>query len=269
MLRIDDTAYFSKPTTYFMWFLMAFQAGYINVGAFYLSGNFVSHVTGTSSQIGMGISSLDQKIIITFLTVLLAFITGAAFSGHFIGRKMEEKKEPNYILVLSIKALFFFLVLLISSYGHMLPDDLKNIKIIFLLSFCCGIQNSTCALATGGFLKPTHMTGLSTDIGIFLTKVFAWKESEPNKYKEERNKNMTRIGILFSFIAGGVISGLIFGRDGHLAFLFPFLSSLCFLAMGMIRDLKLDNKYIGVHNVFRGSTVIIFIGTLLLSLRDI
>lgn len=240
MLRLDNNI-FSKRFIYSTWLLMSFQAGYVNVGGFFVSGNFVSHVTGTSSQIGMNLSLFNIGMLLTFVTLLVAYITGAAFAGNYIGRKREEGREPKYILVLAVKAFLFACVFAVSDLQHfeiyINTQETTNLIIIFLLSFACGIQNATCALSTDGFLKPTHMTGLSTDIGIFFYKIKAWK-NDSKKYDEELSKNLLRISILFSFIFGGAVAALIFSENGHYVFLFPFLSSVGFLIMAIARKIK-------------------------------
>lgn len=270
MLKIDKNEFFSQRFVYLVWMIMSFQAGYVNVGGFYTSGAFVSHVTGTSSNIGIGISKFDITFLLNFLVILIAFITGAAFSSYHISKKQDEGKEANYIKVLLIKSVFFFLVLLLSEMDILLPDLMAqttvNTWIIFFLSFCCGIQNSTCAQATGGFLKPTHMTGLSTDIGINLAKYFK-AGADNEKRKEELHKNNLRILILASFIAGGVIASLIFTKNGHYGFIFPFLSSLCFLGLGITRDKQYFKEYKLVQFTLKGSIIATFIITLLIGVR--
>ena len=223
MLRLDNR-YLPETFKMFMWYLMSFQAGYINVGGFIIFGNFVSHVTGTSSQIGMGLATLDYEKIITFFTILTSFILGAGFASHNIGRRQDDGKEPMYIFVTGIKALVFFLVLLISEIYFDNQTMAVKLILIHLLSFACGIQNSTCSQATNGFLKPTHMTGLSTDIGINLFKLRGLS-SDDQKVREEKNKNLIRIKILLSFIFGGVIAFIVFSVNGHHGFAFPFLIS--------------------------------------------
>jgi hypothetical protein len=124
----------------------------------------------------------------------VAFIGGAAFAGNYIGNYKDMGKKPRYILVTSIKCLFFFLILLLSELDSQnalhLSQNAVNTLIIFFLSFCCGVQNSTCALSTNGFLKPTHMTGLSTDIGINLIKHFPFKKAKTKEDEEAKKKNM-------------------------------------------------------------------------------
>ncbi len=246
---------------------MAFQAGYVNVGAFVVSGNFVSHVTGTSSQIGMNIATSNWILFFEFLLVLVCFIIGAAFSGHYVGRAMLEKREPDYVRVLATKSLAFAAVLYLSH--DFLFHDVTHIGILnieftllSLLSFCCGVQNSTCALSTAGFLKPTHMTGLSTDLGMNLAKMYALRKKSPTKFKKEFEKNMLRIGILGSFILGGVISMIIFRTNGSWGFLFPFVSSLSFTALAIIE--KIQSPFHETHiKFFKGTVITTFLATLL------
>ncbi len=254
MLRLDKNK-FSNEFILSIWFLMAFQAGYVNVGGFLTSGNFVSHVTGTSSQIGMKVAAFDPWLVLTFVICLFSFIVGAAFSGHHIARQIEEGKEPRYKFVLLIKCIFFALVVIVSSIQWSNDTDPINHPInlltIFFLSFCCGVQNSTCALATDGFLKPTHMTGLSTDLGIFLTKVKGYR-NDP-RYKEDVRKNRIRMALLFSFICGGIVSSVIFNRFEHLGFLFPFFSSLSFLIIGWTASIQKASRQRFVMRTGKGS----------------
>lgn len=264
MLKFNEEDETSKYFELFIWLLMSFQAGYVNVGGFVIFGNFVSHVTGTTSQIGMGVASINFEQLITFVGLLVTFILGSAFAGHFLGRKMEENKEPEFIIVTFVKAVLFGFVLLISE--HYFTDMSMEVKLtlVYLLSLACGMQNATCAIATNGFLKPTHMTGLSTDIGINLTKVFAYKKTDEKKYRDEINKNRLRFKILGSFIAGGVIAGLIFAHNGHYGFLFPFVSSFLMLMVSILSERSPNSVNGPVLKFARSSIVGIFIITLCL-----
>lgn len=271
MLKIDKNKYFSQNFVYVIWFIMAFQAGYINVGGFYTSGAFVSHVTGTSSNIGIGIANFDLTFLLNFIVILLAFISGAAFAGHYIAKYQDDERDPRYLRVLTVKSFFFFLVLLLSEmdilFPKMLSDTTIDTWIIFFLSFCCGIQNSTCAIATGGFLKPTHMTGLSTDVGINIARYYFNFKGDKAVAKQEIKKNNLRICILVSFISGGVISSFIFTKNGHYGFIFPFLSSLCFLNLGLVRHTKFFENSRFIQVVAKGSIILTFVITFLIGVN--
>ncbi len=261
MLMPDDNKIFSKNLMYLFWFLMSFQAGYINVGGFLISGSFVSHVTGTSSQLGIGLSDLNLERILTLFTILASFIFGAFFTGYYIIRKEEENQPAQYTFVLSVKTICFAIILLAHLPNFYFNEKIVDLMTIFLLAFCCGIQNSVCSHATNGFLKPTHMTGLSTDIGIFLAKVYAWKDNKRKFFLESR-KNILRLCVLFSFIFGGVISSVIFQSQGHLGFLFPFLSYLCFLSLGFIKNHYEKLNYQWSFRIAKTSILATFLTTL-------
>lgn len=239
MLKLND--HFHSPKfTHFLWLLMALQAGYINVGGFFISGNFVSHVTGTSSNIGIGIAEGNSFFILNFLVILISFIAGASFVGQCIQTPLDTQNKPRYILVLTIKCLFFALVLLLSEIDLISSiatyKKISDLLIIFFLSFCCGIQNAMCSLATKGFLKPTHMTGLSTQLGLDFSALFNTRL----KINPELKKNfILRAAILTFFILGGVIATYIFSYNGHYGFLFPFLTSLYFLVLEIIYENKI------------------------------
>jgi uncharacterized membrane protein YoaK (UPF0700 family) len=259
MLKLENNKRFSQKFVWAVWLLMAFQAGYVNVGGFYTSGSFVSHVTGTSSNIGIGLAKFDMMFLLTFVTVLFAFIGGAAFAGNFIGVYKDLGRKPRYVLVATVKCVFFFMILLLSELDSQnalyLSQNAINTLIIFFLSFCCGVQNSTCALTTNGFLKPTHMTGLSTDIGINLVKHFPFTKAKTDEDREARKKNNLRLAILFSFIFGGVIASAIFTKNAHYGFIFPFLSALCFLVMGLIYE---QEHILANNNLLRATKLSLF-----------
>lgn len=271
MLKMDDNQHFSKSFIYSIWFLMAFQAGYVNIGGLYISGNFVSHVTGTSSRIGKGIAELDLYSLITFPTILLSFVIGAAFAGHYIGALKELGQRPKYILVTAVKAIFFGMAFFLLAYEDLLiimlniSAEILDMLIIFLLSFSCGVQNATCSLSTNGFLKPTHMTGLSTDIGINLSRL---KSLTGRARKLEWHKSKLRLSILASFIFGGVISTFVFEENGHQGLLFPFLSSLCFLLVSILGHINISP----VRLVYKGAVTSIyatFVATLMIGMNII
>jgi len=266
MLRLDNHDLPNKFKL-FIWFLMSFQAGYINVGGFLIFGNFVSHVTGTSSQIGMGVAEVNFEQILTFFTLLVAFIAGAAFAGHFIGRNLLEGKEPQYTLVTGSKVFIFSLILIVSEYYFINSSYEVKLFLVLLLSLVCGIQNATCSLATNGFLKPTHMTGLSTDIGINFSKVMGY-DKKSKEYKEEREKNRIRFGILGSFMAGGSIAYFIFTHNGHYGFLFPFLSSICMLMTSIISE-QVPDTNVKKLKIAQSSIMGVFLTTLIFGFINI
>lgn len=61
------------------------------------------------------------------------------------------------------------------------PYGLFELMMIALLCLICGLKNSLVTWITKGKVRVTHLTGLSTDIGLNLLKTF--------KNDEEENKS--------------------------------------------------------------------------------
>jgi uncharacterized membrane protein YoaK (UPF0700 family) len=245
MNNIKMNEYFKKS----FWFLMAIQAGFVNTGGIILCNSYVSHVTGFGTQIGVSFAKKNYWMAIEMICVPFFFILGSFYSSFFISRRKILGLPPKQVMVTATKCLIFLLVLVLGVNGvwgnfglQMLTE--KNFLIIPFLCFVCGIQNSTCAQLTNGVLRPTHLTGLATDIGIAMAKLPSLKSMIQSRtirdkrskisgtYKAERNLLLTRLGVLFSFFLGAAVAFPIFHSYEYWAFLFPFLCSLffCFLA---------------------------------------
>ena len=66
-------------------FTLAFTAGSVNaVGLLGFSHQAVSHLTGTSTLLGLGMAQLDVLSSVHLLLVILSFVVGAALSGFLI-----------------------------------------------------------------------------------------------------------------------------------------------------------------------------------------
>lgn len=244
MLRLENKDY-SQQTTLMFWFLMAFQAGYVNTGGFVTAMSFVSHVTGFGTSVGMYAAQKNYIMLLEMLSVPIFFIAGSFFSSWNIDRKKLQNKPTNQLLVIAVKSLAFGLVLfgglagIWGEFGDKIVSS-SEFFLVPLLCFACGIQNATCAQLTGGFLKPTHLTGLSTDIGINFAKVIQLKKNKDILYREELKKNLIRVGVFVSFATGAASAYKIFTIFKYNAFIFPFAISLLFLAMGIFD--KLENR---------------------------
>lgn len=86
---------------------------------------------------------------------------------------------------------------------------------IALLCLICGLKNSLVTWSTKGKVRVTHLTGLSTDIGLNLLKTF--KNDEEGK--ETRVINLMRIFTFLFFSIGACSSAMIFPALGYKVFL--------------------------------------------------
>jgi uncharacterized membrane protein YoaK (UPF0700 family) len=97
--------------------------------------------------------------------------------------------------------------------------------VIGTLCFVCGLKNSLVTWASWGKIKVTHLTGLSTDIGLNLIRTFYRKQSAP-RFKEQRLVNILRLSTFFCFSSGAAVSALLFPSLGFQVLFLPALISL-------------------------------------------
>lgn len=223
------------PRNVIIWMSMAFQAGMLNVGGFMACHRFVSHVTGFATFFGMDISQGAHTHAFGMLAVPLFFLFGAALSGSLVDIKLQTGEKPKYYIVFG----FIFALILIVLVGGVSGEFGKfgeplsvvsDYTLLALLCMACGIQNGVITTVSKSVIRTTHLTGITTDLGIGLVRVLH-KEKLAGKFTEEFRANLMRIGIISFFGMGSVIGAAIFHRHGYGGFAAPALTSgVLFLA---------------------------------------
>lgn len=223
-----------KPLNVLFWMLLSMKAGYINAAGFLATGKFVSHVTGFGTQVGVSIGHDDFIFGIELLIIPLAFILGSSIPAWALDKDYDEKKVPklHYVQVLITVGLGILFFLGVSEAFGKFSSEVKDthgtIIIIGILCLICGMKNGLSTWATSGKIRTTHLTGLSTDIGLNLPKFFRKGNS---RFPEQKRVNTVRILTFISFSIGSLISALIFPKLGFMGFIFPFGVSLFILGI--------------------------------------
>lgn len=213
------------PKNRFTWALLAFQGGFINVGGLLSIHLFVSHITGFSAHFAQAVVSLNYLQAVYFLLVPFFFLAGAFFSSVFTSIRKRKNEEPVYIHILSVLSFSF---LMISILGHLQYfgtfgeafQSFRDFVLLSILAFSCGAQNAIFTHYSKSIIRTTHLTGITTDLGIGMAKYFIDKDQQEGKI------NRIRIDLIFSFILGSVIGALIFPKFQFLSFLIPSCLSL-------------------------------------------
>lgn len=219
MFKDQDAIY--APSNMFIWFILAFQGGIINVGGFMAVHRFVSHVTGYFSMTGYWAANGDFTQGLGMLLVPCFYFFGILVSGWFIERRRLRLEEPLYILVLGMMILNFIIIFslgragLFGNFGETFSLG-RDYVLLFFLAYTCGLQNAVISSASGYAIRTTHMTGLITDLGIGIVRLWTMKKTP---VKKEIFVNWCRFGILFSFLLGSVIGAVLFKRFHFDAFL--------------------------------------------------
>lgn len=213
---------------------MAFQAGVLNIGGFMACHRFVSHVTGFATFFGVEVSQNPDNAFhsVGMLVVPLFFLLGAMLSGQLVDIRLKQHKKPRYYFTFGI---IFLLTLIVFSGGltgafGIFGEELAfrhNYVLLIVLCLICGIQNGTITTVSRSVVRTTHLTGITTDLGIGIIR-FLNRSRIDQKSEEMQNNtraNMMRIGIIIFFGAGSVAGGFAFRYFGFLGFLIPVATS--------------------------------------------
>jgi uncharacterized membrane protein YoaK (UPF0700 family) len=226
---------FRNPKHVALWLSLAFQAGAINAGGWITCHSFVSHVTGVGTQIGMHIGQQNLLTAYELLAAPVSFILGAVASGFLIDRPRALGKKPRYVT-----AMFIIFGLLAFVFGEGLYGEFgefgeplllgRDVLLLSVLSFVCGLQNASVTSATRGAIRTTHLTGISTDLGLNWVKVLYLPRFSRERYRELLI-NRVRLGTFVSFSLGSALGALVFLRYHYLGFALPASTALALLGI--------------------------------------
>lgn len=211
-----------------IWMSMAFQAGILNMGGFMACHRFVSHVTGFATFFGYEVNQPNSDHAIGMLAVPLFFLFGAMLSGFLVDLRLKTHKKPKYyitfglIFLLSLIVYFGGVTGYFGEFGEPLAYS-RDYLLLALLCLICGIQNGTITTVSKSVVRTTHLTGITTDLGIGLVRYLNRESFDYNP--DDSKANLMRVGIITFFLLGSVIGGLTFSIFNWGGFLIPVITS--------------------------------------------
>ncbi len=217
-----------------IWCALAFQAGVLNAGGFLACHRFVTHVSAVPTQIGVFLAEGAFEPALGMFSVPLFFISGAILSALMIDRQILRKRQPHYSQVLFLLTCLSFAVVTVGHLGGFgeFGEPLvraRDYTLLGLLCFTAGLQNAMVTSASGAVVRTTHLTGITTDLGIGLVRIFSHTHLVSRRV--ELQAAWMRIGIIVSFLAGSLVSGFIFMHNQFWGFTLPlFISMILWLS---------------------------------------
>jgi uncharacterized membrane protein YoaK (UPF0700 family) len=195
---------------------LAFVAGAVNAGGFFAVGQYTSHMSGVVSALADNAALGDIGLILAGLASLAAFFLGAATSAVLINWGRRRGAHSRYALPLILEAA---LLLVFGLMGASLAARGHIGATVALLCFVMGLQNAIVTKISRAEIRTTHVTGLVTDIGIELGKLFYWNCSAPAADKVIADRGRLRLlsSLLAMFLAGGLAGAFGFKYLGFVA----------------------------------------------------
>lgn len=186
--------------------LLAFIAGMINVVGFLsISQQAVTHLTGTTSLLAIALIEHDAHHMVLLSAILLAFFFGSLTSGLIIQDKVLRLGR-RYGAVLILESLILVLATALLQRHHMAGR--------WLAAAACGLQNGMATTYSKAVIRTTHLSGMFTDLGIFLGQALRGVAVEPRRL-------MLCLVVISAFFCGGLAGALSFQEIGYNTLLIP------------------------------------------------
>lgn len=197
---------------------MTFVAGAINAGGLLAVGQYTSHMSGIVSAMADNAVLGVTDVMLTGLGLLVAFILGAMASAMLVNWGRVHHAGREYSIPLTLEALLLLIFGALGSYAHTSSFVLG--AAIALLCFIMGLQNATVTKISGARIRTTHMTGIVTDMGIELGKLFfsnhRRRGTDTPLVLADREKLRLLTYFLASFFLGGIVGALGFKFIGFI-----------------------------------------------------
>ena len=196
--------------------LLAFNAGAINAGGFLLVSMYTSHMTGFASMLADNLVVGNMKLVLGAFGALLAFTAGAALTAVLVNWSRQNWLRSEVALPLLVEAaLLLVFGLMGATLNRQTPFAVP--LTLLVLAFTMGLQNALVSKISSSQIRTTHMTGVITDLGIELGKMFYWnRTSTPLASRVRANRIKLRLygTLLGAFMGGGLVGALGFKYVG-------------------------------------------------------
>ncbi len=208
---------------------MALQAGLLNVGGYLACHRFVSHITGFATLFGMEVINRRGSHAMGMLTVPLFFLFGSMVSGVLVDLRLKQHKKPRYYVSFGLMFLIVLTVFLGGIWGDFgefgTPVAFgQDYMLLILLCFVCGMQNAAVSTISKSVIRTTHLTGITTDLGIGIIRIL-YRDKLQEEIPNEGKANLMRMGIILFFVLGSVLGAYLFTQLGYMGFAAPVLTS--------------------------------------------
>jgi uncharacterized membrane protein YoaK (UPF0700 family) len=209
---------------------LSWVAGYTNVVLYTVGGEFVSNMTGNVTSLGKSVSGGDHRGILLFGSLWLSFLAGAAGSAVMTESSRRRGAASKYVLPLALEAALLTFVMI--GIGRYYPLHGTALLPILLLgcaaAMAMGLQNATITKISGAVVRTTHLTGVTTDLGIEgvqyllwfrdrLARRLGWSRASRMFRVSYRHPEFQRVALLAT-----IIGSFLFGATAGMAIFLQF-----------------------------------------------
>jgi uncharacterized membrane protein YoaK (UPF0700 family) len=186
--------------------ILAFMAGIINVvGLLGFEHQAITHLTGTTSMLATQLALGQGWGSLHFAAMLASFLAGTVLSGFLIQDGTLQMGHRYGV------ALFLEAILLSVAIPFLQRHQGWG---LYLASCACGLQNAMITTYSGAVVRTTHVSGMFTDLGIFLGHAL-------RGLSIDRRRLRLSFLIISAFLCGGIAGTLVFQWIGYFTLIVP------------------------------------------------
>ncbi|CAE6795189.1 hypothetical protein CFBP6600_27160 [Xanthomonas arboricola pv. corylina] len=181
-------------------------AGMVNVVGYLGSEHqVVSHLTGTTSLLGVALVQNSAPEIGFLWGILIAFCAGAMLSGLIIQDDVLRLGQ-RYGAALLLEALLLLAAIPLFKLHH--------VGGALVAAGACGLQNAMATTLSGAAVRTTHLSGMFTDLGIGLGYLLRGRPLQVRR--------LTLSGLIIGgFLGGSMLGTWLFQRWHYDALYLP------------------------------------------------
>lgn len=224
-------------------------AGAVNATGFFAVGTYTSHVTGHMAKVGDELAQGNHRLARDAFFLLLFFLAGAMVATALVETAKRVVGKGHYTVPLLIECGILAVVTLAAVAG------LARVPFVLflmtgMLSFSMGLQNALVTKISRAVVRTTHLTGVTTDLGIELVRLVLWfrdgsRGKSPGARLQharqalrdpEMEKAWLHLAILISFGAGAITGPMVYMKHGMVAMGLPV--AILLLLVGVDQTLR-------------------------------
>jgi uncharacterized membrane protein YoaK (UPF0700 family) len=200
---------------------LALAAGFVNVvGLLGFQHQAITHLTGTASLLGAALADGDGTAILHLAASIGAFVAGCMLSG-FIIQDSTLRLGRRYGVALLLESALLCASVPLLEHGQAWG--------MYAAAGACGLQNAMVSAYSGAAIRTTHLSGMFTDLGIFLGHALRGLPVDPRRLR-------LCLIVISGFVVGGMAGAAAFRRLGYPALLVPAgIAAAAALAYGLFR----------------------------------
>jgi uncharacterized membrane protein YoaK (UPF0700 family) len=185
--------------------LTSFSAGMVNVISVIIFFAYTSNITGHYAILAQEVSKGNwYQAAVVFIWIGL--FMGGSFTSNFFVIRGQDRRYLSHVIPVLLELACLLGVALYLQYGY--GETLKETEtLVGVLLFAMGLQNGLTASVSNFSVKTTHLTGLTTDLGILLSML---TKKEYRQDVETVKRTMLLIAIMISYVTGGIFAGVLY-----------------------------------------------------------